>query len=163
MVFPFPSRNALVSEVNVSLERGGCSESCRLSSDPFPLQQDSQELVDRGVFCDTTEILAWDGIFCFRGRFYLNILSTLLFKLVLCFFLSCLGGTSYFNCLYANSEELGACFHPSALESETKAKQTCRWLQVLDPSHCPMALSFAAYKTLCWVWERGLCLACAGL
>lgn len=51
------------TEVNVSLDRGGCSESCRLSSEPFPLQQESQELVDKGVFCDTIEILVWGVIF----------------------------------------------------------------------------------------------------
>lgn len=51
------------TEVDVSSERGGCSESCRPSSEPFPLQQESQELVDRDVFCDTTEILGWGGIF----------------------------------------------------------------------------------------------------
>lgn len=51
------------AEINVSLERGGCSESCRLSSEPFPLQQKSQELVDKAVFCDTTEVLFWGGFF----------------------------------------------------------------------------------------------------
>lgn len=164
-MFPFPAEMLLCqAEINVSLERGGCSDSCRLSSEPFPPQQKSQELVDKAVFCDTTEVLFWGGAFFFfcsiRVRFYLNILSTLSFKLVMCFFLSCLGGGSCFNCLYVNVEELGACFHPSALETETKAKQTCRWLQILDPSHCPMLLSLPACVICClqntvlgvWVW-----------
>lgn len=168
-MFPFPAEMLLCqAEINVSLERGGCSESCRLSSEPFPLQQKSQELVDKAVFCDTTEVLFWAGFLFWRVRFYLNILSTLSFKLVMCFFLSCLGGKSCFNCLYANAEELGACFHPSALETETKAKQACRWLQILDPSRCPMQLSLAAPVLCClqntvlgmWVWTLpSLCRA----
>lgn len=60
---PFPAEVFLCqAEINVSLERGGCIESCRLQSEPFPLQQESQELVDKAVFCDTTEILVWGGL-----------------------------------------------------------------------------------------------------
>lgn len=53
------------AEINVSLEREECSESCRLSSEPLHLQWESQELVDKAVFCDTTEILLWGRFLVF--------------------------------------------------------------------------------------------------
>lgn len=68
------------AEINVSLEKGGCIESCRLSSEPFPLQQESQELVDKAVFCHTTEILVWGGfIFVLKSQVLLKyIINTLI-------------------------------------------------------------------------------------